>query len=648
MEDINQKIDDILLKYQLDKYYPAFRKRDNQGNLCTEKNLSDIIPWNREYYFLNNSLQDGKYLMDRVDISVLEVNLLLKKLQEDINNKKEYLERLFFISICKRNFLLAEEVVDWILKDNPKEIKYRKAWEEVSALIEDIKKEVKNRTHQDIVGIWLDAVSYKDIKEIPYLERVRKSDNTVSFNNAYTMTPYTNPTFALIMTGKKRVDDQSYLIKRIDGSNSEVIALLEKENYICRFIGSYWKQIADQYRSDTKHYIYAPCSEMLWDMVYNLYEKKYPCFILTHILPELHWPYISMNQRKPSDCLEERRRLCGRQEVERQLRFYMDFIGEDTTKLYFSDHGDNWLSKEVFHTVLEIQGKNLEKEEINEIISYENFWKIFNQLILDKKIDKEFLVANYAEIQEVPMYDKRMIGRKIKGLNQLYSNEVWGYRGVIDHDFIYLCYKGENGILKESLIGNKNEDYFGRLFFPGFEDICDDEAITYYRKIAERKKIFSYKDINKYSYYLQKISEKALPRHIDKLNLIKKLFSVLPNHGVAVRGGGLDTGRILTLLERELKCVEYIIDNNENCVCAKLNIPIVSARDIEKYPIDVIILCSKKYSEEFIKESVDYPKNVQVLDVYKYLEDNGIIERNSFYYFQPCREDYDVGFPFEE
>ena len=39
MEDINQKIDDILLKYQLDKYYPAFRKRDNQGNLCTEKNL---------------------------------------------------------------------------------------------------------------------------------------------------------------------------------------------------------------------------------------------------------------------------------------------------------------------------------------------------------------------------------------------------------------------------------------------------------------------------------------------------------------------------------------------------------------------------------------------------------------------------------
>lgn len=650
MKDINQKIDEIILKYQMDKYYPIFRERRNEMNRCRAGDFSSVVTWNDDYYCINDGLVAIRHLMDRIDATVFEVDVLLNKLTTSVGEeKRQCLQRLFFLAIYKRNFLLAEEMVQQLVQDFPEEVAYKKAWEEINALIEQVKRELKNRKYEDIVGIWIDAVTHKDINEIPYLEEASKANNTISFLNAYTMTPCTNPTFALIMTGKKRVDDRSYLIKKIDRSNSEVLALLEKEHYLSRFIGSYWKQLDDHYKSEVAHYIYAPCSEILWDMACSLLNAESKAFVMTHIMAETHWPYISMNQRTSTENITDIRRLRGRDEVDRQLRYYIDFLGEDATRLYFSDHGDKGSSKDVFHTVLEIQGKDFKKEEIEEVFSYEKFSELLKFLILRKEIDKSLLISDYAEIQEIPLYNKSLIARKIKNEGLLSSNEIWGYRGIIDCEYMYLCFGETSDGVRESLIENGYKDNFSEILFPGCSYICNDDVVSHYREMLKEKNIFLGDDkYFRYTRYLQKVAERAMPIHIRKLKLLHEFFCSLPDRGIALRGGGIDTRRILLFYEKELKGVEYIIDNDKNCLCAASDIRIISTADVDQYPIRTIILASKKYIKEFREEAHGYPMDIQVLDIYEYLRGNGIIEENSFYYFQPSREDYDVGFPFDE
>ncbi|EOS69959.1 hypothetical protein C818_02122 [Lachnospiraceae bacterium MD308] len=651
MENINSKIDEIILKYQLDKYYPAFRE-ERKGE---KERFANFIPWESSYYDYidRESIDILKYqnLMDRLDITVLESIRCMCELANELEmkRKKEYLERLFFLAIYKRNFILAEEVFQQLQQDLEDEWECRKAWEEICTLIKFVKGELRKRKIQDTIGIWLDAVSYKNIKEISYLEELMQADHTVSFSNAYTMTPYTNPTFALMLTGKKRIDDQSYLIERIDDSNSEILELLKNRGYSCKFLGAYWKQIDDLFRGDVNHYVYAPCSEMLWDMICHLLDSQIPTFTMVHIFSEPHFPYFSMNQRTIFDCKKDMRRLRGRQEIDRQLKYYMEFLGTNTTRLFFSDHGDDGFSKDVFHTVLAIHGQSLKKENIEEIFSYEKFSNLLKQIVFDKRINKSVLISDYAEIQEIPLYNKDKIKRSIVEKKQLGSQNIWGYRGIIDSNYIYLYHGESNDMVRESLIENGTEDYFGSMFVPGYYHICNEKLVSHYREIV-RKKPMAYMEDEKFKYsrYIRKAADNAMPKQIHKRNLLKKLFLSLPDHGIAFRGGGLDTGRILTFYKKELQGVEYIVDQNKNCQCSKLNLPIISVEEIEKQPIHTVLLSSKKFIKEFRKESMNYPADIQVIDVYQYLEDNGIIEKYPFYYFQPDDEDYDVGFPFDE
>ncbi len=653
--DVNQEINRIILKYHLDKYYPSFREKQGDKNKC----FSNFIPWEDDYYdYIDSEDIDGlvglQGLKEQRDIIVLESIRCLCELKGDIaaEKRKEYLERLFFLAIYKRNFLLAEEVFDELQQDFGTEMDIKEAWREINAIIERMKIELKNRKYEDIVSIWIDAVSYADRKEIPYLEELGKADHTISFSNAYTVTPYTNPTLLLMTTGKKRIDDQSDSIKRIDENNSETIALLKNKGYSCKFLGAYWKRIDNLYRGEREHYIYAPCSEMLWDMACHLLDASQPAFILTHIFSETHFPCLSMNQKTRSDHeknVRGVRRLQGRQEVDRQLRYYMDFLGTSATKLFFSDHGDDWSSIDVFHTVLEVQGKNFERENIKEIFSYGKFPELFRQVILDKRINKPALISDYAEVQEIPLYNKNLIKDYIRKKFIISSVDVWGYRGVIDRDYVYLYYRESDGTKRELLMKNGCEDCFRKMCIPGYSYICNEEAVPYYREIVKGKPMADIQDEKfKYSRYLQKAAENAIPKHAHKMELLRELFSSLPAHGIAFRGGGLDNRRIFFFYKKELQGVEYIIDRSEDCQCSGLDIPIIPVEDIGKYPIHTILLSSKKFAEEFRKEAMDYPAYIQVVDVYQYLEENGIIEKYPFYYFQPDEEDYDVGFPFDD
>ena len=84
-----------------------------------------------------------------------------------------------------------------------------KAWAEIQALLTEIRDRLHNGRQSDIV--WMDAVGYYTGQDMPYLQR--QIENGISFENAFTVTPRTNPTAQTLFLGKTLIDDELYLKK---------------------------------------------------------------------------------------------------------------------------------------------------------------------------------------------------------------------------------------------------------------------------------------------------------------------------------------------------------------------------------------------------------------------------------------------------
>ena len=110
MDTINQKIDDIILNYKMDRYYPAFRKIRRLKKDAETGDYTSLVSWRDEYCGGVEGFQKNRRLMERADLTVQEANRILVCLDKETNpdRRKEYLQRIIFLAIYKRNFLLAE------------------------------------------------------------------------------------------------------------------------------------------------------------------------------------------------------------------------------------------------------------------------------------------------------------------------------------------------------------------------------------------------------------------------------------------------------------------------------------------------------------------------------------------------------------
>lgn len=175
--------------------------------------------------------------------------LLHSTLEKD---KKRICEKLFFLALCMRNFPEAER----ILKTMSDNTEYKKCWQEIEALLDNIKGTLAGKRQRHIIIYWLDALDYAEGAKLEYLRQQR--ENSLYFYNAFTVTFGTNPTCKTIFCGTRQVDDLGYRIRyfsdipqideveHIGVDNSPLLRDIIAQDYDFSVLGSYLSKSFDK------------------------------------------------------------------------------------------------------------------------------------------------------------------------------------------------------------------------------------------------------------------------------------------------------------------------------------------------------------------------------------------------------------------
>ena len=361
-------------------------------------------------------------------------------------SRKRLTEKLFFLALCMRNFLEVERIVGLM----PENKEFNKAWEDIERLLDRIKKECNDKDYNNIIIFWLDALGYDNAQKMEYLQRQR--EHSVYFENAFTVTPYTRPTFNAIFRGIKQIDDKGYKERYIGEENSFLINDILEHGYDFGIISSDEKDI------DKKYSIYSriveerllPCSEIYWDMLSQILNKDKPGVYVAHALVEMHGPKLSVrrnNFEKDYENTEEVRKL-QLAELNDQLCFYDNLLGRNDYRIYMCDHGGNpgGCCNNV-HVLLQVYYTKWKKDIIKKPFSYLDLHKVLNRLLEGKEIDDSVCERKYVPIQDVDFYNYDYLRSwlKNKGLDTLPF--LMAYRGVANAEYIYLRFKTGDELL---------------------------------------------------------------------------------------------------------------------------------------------------------------------------------------------------------
>lgn len=732
MFDINEAIDNIIYKYNLDEYYPSYRDASN----C-EKILKNIIDNHRlanenvlflcsdqleieivadisrgdkfieyiAYNKLNELVEWGKYIKVYIlsyekynDISTyleekrvnylwvydvfekcgcrcckdfykltshkyetmidesfpgkegwrnnlqLELYDCKKRYNEanDENAKNVELKKCLFLSLYMRNFLAAR---NYFMKLSIIEAKYKKASEEVEQLLGEIKRIIKEKQDKNIILYWMDAISYEECDDMSYLQQQLRE--AVVFENAFTSTPNTFPTGKTMLLGKNIIDDKTYQIKNIGLENSEVLKLLKEYGYDIKSISGYMRWFDYEYRSKERHELYDSCSVILWDLMNNLVNSESKTFYIVHMLVEGHYPFLSSKMDDVSLINNKLRYEQGRKELDEQLGFFDNYINSKSYRIYMSDHGQHEFSTR-YHIIFAVYGEELKKRKICNLFSIINFRELIKQILLNGYIDEKLLESKYVKIQDIDWYNYKQISRLIR--NKILPDMfLIGYKGVITKDNMYIKFNtGQEWIADRDKI-----KYEPALWDGHYNEYSESE-----QQIIDELRIYAGNDKNeienderfKYSRYIYKLIDKYKVYMEEYMKIICAELDKFPERSIAIRMGGLHSAELYTRMSKEYKAkIMCFVDNDKMCKCAKFGIPIIALDELKKNNAQGVILSSYDNIEMLREEAREYSDDVEVIDIYKTFENNGIYCTKNFYMDIKMKdEDYDVGFPFEE
>lgn len=726
MIDINEKLNNIILKYELDKYYPRFRKKlsgekllaewagklPDKRILCVGADQEDINYFSHLFYncgkefsyrLFSEEMQDTEDYQEIIVISrlenrkiahwckhhekqvtfiydILEMNRIYcdsdlyriidfdnnSELENNFPGKRGWREaslmefytqkeklaclenmeyrhqcagKLFFLSLYIKNFIQAEKYQK--ILTGMGDLLPAKAWGEITLLLIDIKRRLHDRKQADIVMVWMDAVSYGTGDDMPFLQRQIKEG--ISFRNAFTVTPYTNATAQTLFLEKKLLDDALYLEKEISEERSPILIELRKRGYTVKIISGYLSIFERKLMSCNYHELYTPCSAIFWDILCNLFAFEEPMFILAHCLIESHAPHLTTFMENTDVLNWPLRMHKGHMELDQQMEYYMGFLGEETTRIFMSDHGQPNV-REQFHTYFIINSKMISHRSAEELFSYVDFSKLLRHILDGGTLEKPLFDRKYAEVQMLDRYNFNVVGDIIQK-KDLVRIEYFGYFGIITKEYLYLKYH----IGKEFLTRWDSFQGEPHLLYRA-HDICDDSLLPHFRELVGNRSI----DVNanekfKYTRFLYKVYRNFVRRYNEVFDEVNGLFCNYPEYSVALRMGGEHSMELFYILTAsQKKKIGYIVDQNADCRCRSLGIPVISLQDLTPGKVKAVVLSSFDYIEELRAEAKCYPKDIDVIDLYKSLEARGILCDNNFYAVNYMKDkDYDVGFPFK-
>lgn len=568
---------------------------------------------------------------------IAEFLIQKEKYQKEIDDKRKvfYWEKQFALAIYLKNFVLAKELID---EANAAKIRIEKryidAWNELEDLIEEIKKNIVRRSEEDVVLIWMDAIGYGDGNDMPFFQSQIKKG--VVFKNAFTVMPNTNPTMRAIMNSEMEIDDYGYQNTEIN-ENCRLISYMQKNGYKVKAVTSAWSGWKEELKSDIAHDLYAPSSEILWDMWRHLLLEKQKLFLLVHLMIETHYPHLSVNMSygKTKDNYKK-----GRLEMDAQMQFYLSTVNRKAVKIFMSDHGQ-WSNIKNTHVNLVVTQLEFGHKEIAGMFSLVDFYKLIKQIVEKHNVNEQDLTQEYVKIQVLDYYNPLWVRDIISGRKKLELG-LFGYRGIADQKYIYQRYN----MGKEVLVEREKLIYEVHIQ-PEADEVCDKSLLPYYRELAGENPVGFYEDEKfKYTKYQYKLYDNFVKYENIAFKLLNQLVEKYPDNSVAIRPGGEHSMEVFFWLSAENKKKIYcFIDNNAECNCSRLDIKII--------PLDVafthneikaVILSSYVNLPMLKKEAESYPEHIHILDIYDYFAKNGCKMEHDF--FDACmdKEDYEVGF----
>ncbi|MDD6070240.1 MAG: hypothetical protein PUC12_05405 [Clostridiales bacterium] len=295
---------------------------------------------------------------------------------------------------------------------------------EMQNMLDGIKKVVSARKQKDIITIWNDQLGYSELKFAPYMNKA--SEESLFFENAYTMTPFTVPTFFEMFQGLKSLDDGIYhkQFPVFDSTNSELIEYITKEGYKFVYVGDEAdaRLFSEEYARGS--YTYNSTCIRCVDLLQVLIDEERPVCAILHSLVETHNPYLSGEldsakwydwPRFMGDTEETAMKQMKKSLVywDKQLNYFMNFLSDNAVRIYMSDHGKRFNIQPIYkndttHLVFFVLGKDVPSKRLRKMFSIYDY-KILLQAIVENRFEEDYLCKDYCLLQETNIFNNATI-----------------------------------------------------------------------------------------------------------------------------------------------------------------------------------------------------------------------------------------------
>ncbi len=331
---------------------------------------------------------------------------------------------------------------------------------EIDQLIESIRQMLSKANNKHIVMFWLDQLRYRDVDRMPYLKKF--STDNISFENCYTQNLQTSTTFKMMFSSKDVLDGKAYDIETINENNSTVYNELINHGYDFKYIGwgknnVYFDGISS-YSLDKDNCI-LPLN--IWKVIMDILDNEKNTFYLSHSFETHEHHFCGLMTKSLYDIWDAtyeefvyRYYECV-DYIDKQLEFYLDWFGNNTSLIVMSDHGQELENVYLFdedcninhkkfkygrwsegslHTVMCVKNLKLGCKRIQGMFSLVQFIEIVHSIIEQKWLVQE---KEYVKLQSMPFYSEDGIRKIINAGDLKFAMLV---KGVITRKAKYLKY----------------------------------------------------------------------------------------------------------------------------------------------------------------------------------------------------------------
>jgi len=578
----------------------------------------------------------------QVEYYLQKKELLWDEAKED---KLFHLRKMFFLMLCMRDFIGAEQCVCRIEEIKPGDI-CRKAWNEIQALLHMAGQKLRERQQKDMIMFWMDDVGYHNTEGMPFLKEFRQ--NGIDFKNAFTCMSYTEDTCRTLFCGVRPLEDEAFQIKHIDFENSPLIRELCQRGYEIKISSGdhFFDIFPADYRTKESRDAGDPGSVLMWDMIDCLLNTKQPVFGICHMTMEGHPPYFY------SDMVDEDflnlpvRNAHARTALDKQLQFYVPMFHENSIRILMSDHGDGLNPFMRTHAIMSVQHKDILPCCIEGMFPYENFVSLISQL-LDKGTLDESITKEYVKIENYDRYNGKEIAEIVS--KKLPISLMWqsGYQGFATSENYYIKFNtGDEFLLDRSHKLSTTQAAFALNI-----NCSSRDKLPYFRGLLyDVSDMYAGSGTLKYTKFMARIFQNHRNMPERKNEVIQEFFSQFDDDSAAFRIGGELAVSLWSLLSDEnRKKIHCIIDQNKECYASVLGYPVYSLEEMDFSEIKYVVPSSYQYREMLKREIPLYGAGVEVVDLYEFLQKKGYtgLQTINGYEFPP-HECYDVNFPFSD